>query len=121
MKCFDESLKYDEYNCETLVNKGLAYMEIQHDYNQAIENFEKALKNSTKYGYPYSSMDIRNVLGVLYYELKNYYKAIENFEKALEIDNQYELAHYNKRITSQKLNKRKKVYNSSGKVVYQET
>ena len=96
-------------------------MEIQHDYNQAIETFEKALKNSTRYGYPYSSTDIWNVLGVSYYELKNYHKAVENFENALEIDNQYELAYYNKTITLQKLNKRKKVYNSSGKVVYQET
>jgi tetratricopeptide (TPR) repeat protein len=104
-KCFEESLKYDEYDSETLVRKGLLHMEMEHEYKEAIENFEKALRYSTVYGYPYSCIDIWNLLGILYFQSKDYHKAIENFEKALEIDNQHELVSHNKTITLRKLNK----------------
>jgi tetratricopeptide (TPR) repeat protein len=123
MKCFDEALKYDEYNSQTLVRKGLVHMEMEHEYKEAIENFEKALRYSRENilkpfryrGYRYSSIDISNLLGILYYQDQDYHKAIENFEKALEIDNQHELASHNKMITLRKLNKT----NSNGKTVLQ--
>ena len=59
-----------------------------------------------------------NLLGVMHYELKNYPKAIDCFEKATKLYSKYELAGQNKILCLNKINSLRKLYTSSGKVVY---
>lgn len=73
--------------CTSNTRDGVAYLE-EEKYQEAIECFEKDIKEEKKLDEAYRGM------GIAYFELENYEASVESFEKALDNDAKESVAIY---------------------------
>ena len=95
---YNKALEVDSNYVDAIFNRGLC-KRYQYQTEEAIEDFELALKIKPDY------MQVYNSLANLYSSQFNYDKAIEIYEKAIKIDSTYKEAYYNKGLVQYKQSK----------------
>ncbi|MDH3204647.1 MAG: tetratricopeptide repeat protein [Nitrosopumilus sp.] len=86
---FEQALRIDPNNIETLMKLGYARFHID-DHNEALKVYDKILDIDV------TNPEAWNLKGLVHYEQKNYSKALDAAEKAIESDPTYGMAWYNK-------------------------
>ena len=87
---FRKAIKFNSSFTQAYSNlAGLLYLKGKSNYEEAILNCEKAIKNSPNY-YP-----AYNTMGLIYKGLNKFEKSISNLEKAIEIKSDYIEAYNN--------------------------
>jgi len=88
IKAYSTSLELNEY-AGAYYNRGLAYAK-QQRYNEAIKDFDKAIKLNSDYAEAYVGR------GLAYAEQQKYDKAIEDYNKAIKLNPDDAKAYYNR-------------------------
>ncbi len=86
---FEQALRIDPTNVETLMKLGYARFHID-DHGEALKIYDKILDIDV------TNPEAWNLKGLVHYEQKNYSKALDSVEKAIESDPTYGMAWYNK-------------------------
>ena len=71
-------------------------------YEEAVENYDKSLKNDSKYFGAYQNR------GEAYYQLKKYSQAIKDFDMAIYLDSNYAYSYYYRGLCYQAIGDNKK-------------
>lgn len=96
---YNELLKENYQSAELYNNYGLALFYLDK-FDEAIENFKKAIEIDTDFALPYANM------GLIYLNNGNYEKAEHFFLQALKKDPENPETHYNLAVTYYRLNKK---------------
>ena len=86
---FEQALRIDEQNVETLLKLGYARFHLE-EHDQALKVYDKILDIDV------TNPEAWNLKGLVHYEQKQYAKALDSSEKAIESDPTYGMAWYNK-------------------------
>ncbi len=86
---FEEALRIDPENIETLMKLGYARFHLD-DHGEALRVYDKILEIDVE------NPEAWNLKGLVHYEQKKYAKALDAVEKAIESDPTYGMAQYNK-------------------------
>jgi tetratricopeptide (TPR) repeat protein len=86
---FEEALRIDPENIETLMKLGYARFHLD-DHIEALSVYDKILEIDV------TNPEAWNLKGLVHYEQKKYAKALDAVEKAIESDPTYGMAQYNK-------------------------
>jgi tetratricopeptide (TPR) repeat protein len=86
---FEEALRIDPENIETLMKLGYARFHLD-DHSEALRVYDKILEIDV------ANPEAWNLKGLVHYEQKKYSKALDAVEKAIESDPTYGMAQYNK-------------------------
>lgn len=86
---FEQALRIDPNNVETLMKLGYARFHID-DHGEALKIYDRVLDIDV------TNPEAWNLKGLVHYEQKNYSKALDSVEKAIESDPTYGMAWYNK-------------------------
>ncbi|MCV0392015.1 MAG: tetratricopeptide repeat protein [Nitrosopumilus sp.] len=86
---FEQALRIDPNNVETLMKLGYARFHID-DHGEALKIYDRILDIDV------TNPEAWNLKGLVHYEQKNYSKALDSVEKAIESDPTYGMAWYNK-------------------------
>ena len=86
---FEEALRIDPENIETLMKLGYARFHLD-DHNEALRVYDKILEIDV------ANPEAWNLKGLVHYEQKKYSKALDAVEKSIESDPTYGMALYNK-------------------------
>ena len=86
---FEEALRIDPENIETLMKLGYARFHLD-DHSEALRVYDKILDIDV------ANPEAWNLKGLVHYEQKKYGKALDAVEKAIESDPTYGMAQYNK-------------------------
>ena len=86
---FEQALRIDENNIETLIKLGYARFHLD-DHSEALRIYDKVLDIDV------TNPEAWNLKGLVHYEQKNYAKALDSVEKSIESDPTYGMAWYNK-------------------------
>ncbi len=86
---FEQALRIDENNVETLMKLGYARFHLD-EHEQALKVYDKILDIDV------TNPEAWNLKGLVHYEQKQYAKALDSAEKAIESDPTYGMAWYNK-------------------------
>ena len=86
---FEQALRIDEDNVETLMKLGYARFHLE-EHEQALKVYDKILDIDV------TNPEAWNLKGLVHYEQKQYAKALDSSEKAIESDPTYGMAWYNK-------------------------
>ncbi len=86
---FEEALRIDPENIETLMKLGYARFHLD-DHGEALRVYDKILDIDV------ANPEAWNLKGLVHYEQKKYGKALDAVEKAIESDPTYGMAQYNK-------------------------
>ena len=86
---FEEALRIDPENIETLMKLGYARFHLD-DHSEALRVYDKILDIDV------ANPEAWNLKGLVHYEQKKYSKALDAVEKAIESDPTYGMAQYNK-------------------------
>jgi len=86
---FEEALRIDPENIETLMKLGYARFHLD-DHSEALRVYDKILDIDV------ANPEAWNLKGLVHYEQKKYAKALDAVEKAIESDPTYGMAQYNK-------------------------
>ena len=86
---FEEALRIDPENIETLMKLGYARFHLD-DHSEALRVYDKILEIDV------ANPEAWNLKGLVHYEQKKYAKALDAVEKATESDPTYGMAQYNK-------------------------
>ena len=86
---FEQALRIDPNNIETLMKLGYARFHLE-EYNDALKIYDKILDIDV------TNPEAWNLKALVHYEQKNYSKALDAVEKAVESDPTYGMAWYNK-------------------------
>jgi len=88
IEIFEQALRIDPNNVETLMKLGYARFHIDH-HDEALKTYDKILDIDV------TNPEAWNLKGLVHYEQKNYSKALDAVEKAIESDPTYGMAWYN--------------------------
>ena len=86
---FQQALRIDPENVETLIKLGYANFHID-EHGEALRIYDKVLDIDV------TNPEVWNLKGLVHYEQKKYAKALDAVEKAIESDPTYGMAWYNK-------------------------
>jgi len=86
---FQEALRIDPHNVDTLMKLGYARFHLQ-DYNGSLREYDKIFDMDI------TNPEAWNLKGLVHYEQKKYAQALDAVEKAIESDPTYGMAWYNK-------------------------
>ena len=87
--CFQQALRIDPDNVETLLKLGYARFHLD-DHGEALKVYDKVLEIDI------TNPEVWNLKGLVHYEQKNFAKALDSVDKAIESDPTYGMAWYNK-------------------------
>ena len=88
IEVFEQALRIDPSNIETLMKLGYARFHID-DYSEALKIYDRILDIDV------TNPEAWNLKGLVHYEQKNYSKALDAVQKAIESDPTYGMAWYN--------------------------
>jgi len=88
IEIFEQALRIDPNNIETLMKLGYARFHID-DHSEALKIYDKILDIDV------TNPEAWNLKGLVHYEQKNYSKALDAVQKAIESDPTYGMAWYN--------------------------
>ncbi|EIJ65732.1 tetratricopeptide repeat protein [Candidatus Nitrosopumilus salaria BD31] len=88
IEIFEQALRIDPSNIETLMKLGYARFHID-DYSEALKIYDRILDIDV------TNPEAWNLKGLVHYEQKNYSKALDAVQKAIESDPTYGMAWYN--------------------------
>ena len=94
---FSKSIALDIPDAEDYCNRGWAYHTECCRYQEAINDYNKAIELNPKYERAYNNR------GNSYYELGNTQQSIEDYSKAIELDPQHTCSYYNRGLAYDKL------------------
>ena len=86
---FEQALRIDPENVETLIKLGYAKFHLD-EHSEALSVYDKVLNIDV------TNPEVWNLKGLVHYEQKKYAKALDAVEKAIESDPMYGMAWYNK-------------------------
>ncbi len=86
---FEQALRFDPNNVETLLKLGYARFHL-NDHADALKVYDKILDIDV------TNAEAWNLKSLVHYEQKNYSKALDSVEKAIDSDPTYGMAWYNK-------------------------
>jgi len=89
VELFQEALRIDPHNVDTLMKLGYARFHLQ-DYNGSLREYDKIFDMDI------TNPEAWNLKGLVHYEQKKYAQALDAVEKAIESDPTYGMAWYNK-------------------------
>ena len=87
---------FSSHAADNAYNSGTEYLE-QEQYNQAIVDFDEAIRLDPQYAKVYSNR------GLAYINLGQYERAILDYDEAIRLDPQYGNAYYNRGIAYENL------------------
>ena len=88
IEIFEQALRIDPDNVETLMKMGYARFHLE-EYGEALKVYDKILDIDV------TNPEAWNLKGLVHYEQKNYAKALDAAQKAIESDSTYGMAWYN--------------------------
>jgi len=97
VEVFEQALKIDPGNIETLMKLGYARFHLD-DHSESLRVYDKILDIDV------TNPEAWNLKGLVHYEQKKYAKALDSVEKAVESDPTYGMAWYNKACFQSLLN-----------------
>ena len=86
---FEQALRIDPENVETLIKLGYAKFHLD-EHSEALSVYDKVLNIDV------TNPEVWNLKGLVHYEQKKYAKALDAVEKSIESDPMYGMAWYNK-------------------------
>jgi len=89
VEVFEQALRIDPQNVETLLKLGYARFHLD-DHAEALRVYDRILDIDV------TNAEAWNLKGLVHYEQKNYAKALDSAEKAIESDPTFGMAWYNK-------------------------
>ena len=89
IEIFEQALRIDDKNVETLLKLGYARFHLD-DHIEAMRVYDRILDIDV------TNAEAWNLKGLVHYEQKNYAKALDSAEKAIESDPTFGMAWYNK-------------------------